>query len=122
MMSNKNLARRTDISVRFKGVDITKSIKKYLISITYTDNEDGETDDLQIRLHDREGLWLEKWLQKAVEAAASDSGFTIQASIKRKNWTGNGKDQKLKCGKFELDAVTVEGPPSVVVIKATSLP
>ena len=35
----------------FQGVDITASIRRFLLSITYTDNEEDEADDLQIKLH-----------------------------------------------------------------------
>lgn len=72
-MSNANLARRAAVEVTFDGVDITKSIKPYFLSLTYTDNEEDETDDLQIKLQDRDGIWLTKWLPQAVDAAASDS-------------------------------------------------
>ena len=47
---------RADIS--FKGANITNDIAPYLLSVTYTDNEDGETDDLQIRVQDRDSVWL----------------------------------------------------------------
>lgn len=69
-MSEISQARRTAAEVFFAGVNITSSIRKYLISLTYTDNEEGETDDLQIKLHDRESIWLTKWLDTAIQAAA----------------------------------------------------
>jgi phage protein D len=46
----------------------------------------------------------------------------IQAAFVRKNWHGDGKDIVLDCGEFELDAVTADGPPSIITIKGTSLP
>ena len=49
-MSSRNLARRTKAEVSFGGIDITKSIQPYLLSISYTDNEEDETDDLQIKI------------------------------------------------------------------------
>ena len=52
-MSDYKNTRRTEAEVTFDGVDITQSIKPYLLSITYTDNEEGETDDLQIKILDR---------------------------------------------------------------------
>ena len=124
-MSDSDLARRTAVEVTFDGVDITDSIKQYLLSITYTDNEEDETDDLQINLQDRDGVWLTKWLADAIDVAASNtpnSGFTISAVIVRKNWNNDGKDTVLDCGQFELDAVSAKGPPSVITIKGTSLP
>lgn len=70
-MSDKNMGRRTSVEVAFEGTDITSSILKYFKSITFTDNEEDEADDLQIVLQDRDGIWMEKWLNDAIEAAAS---------------------------------------------------
>ena len=289
-MSDINQARRAEMSVFFAGTDITSSLRKYLLSLTYTDNEEDETDDLQIKLHDRDNLWLESWLNTAIQSAAGSEveevekqykvtaqggvavhsskekksktlgtlaygtvisvksidegwanfkysdktgyvsesylqpiytgggeksavsasssasssdwnigdevtvsgrpqyssygtgkpganvtnykgsithlnlksgvpypicvgylgwfaesqvskaggtvaesapvqaedevgkGMKIQASITRLNWTGNGEEEKLECGQFELDSVTAQGPPATVTIKGTSLP
>lgn len=70
-MSDKDLARRTDAEVFFDGVDISKSMRKYMIAMTYTDYEENETDDLQIEIEDRDAVWLSKWLNIAIQAAAS---------------------------------------------------
>ena len=70
-MSSKDMARRASFEVSFDGIDITGSMRPYFLSMTYTDNEEDETDDLQIKLQDREGLWMCKWLNDAVQAAAS---------------------------------------------------
>lgn len=70
-MSNKEQARRTTAAIVFSGTDITRSILPYMLSLTYTDNEEDEADDLQIKLQDRDGIWLEKWLNDAIDAAAS---------------------------------------------------
>lgn len=69
-MIDKDLARRTDFSVTIGGIDITPDLKPYFIDLTYTDNESDETDDLQIKVQDRDGIWREKWLNTAVHAAA----------------------------------------------------
>jgi len=79
-MSDKDLARRTDAEVFFDGVDISKSLRKYLISMTYTDYEENETDDLQIEIEDRDAVWLSKWLNVAIQAAASSPPSAPQAS------------------------------------------
>ena len=75
-MSSRNLARRTKAEVSFGGIDITKSIQPYLLSISYTDNEEDETDDLQIKIQDRDDLWLTQWLDEISEKLswASPSG------------------------------------------------
>lgn len=68
-------ARRTAISVYIEDVDVTASVTPYLLSLSYTDNEEGETDDLQVKFEDRDGTWLKVWLNKIIEAAAmSDYG------------------------------------------------
>ena len=70
-MSDKNLARRASAEVAFDGVDITSSITPYLLSLTYTDSEEDEADDLQLKFHDREDIWLEKWLETMINASAA---------------------------------------------------
>lgn len=119
-MSGADAARRTEVEVAFDGVDITRSIKPYLLSMTYTDNEEDETDDLELRLQDRDQLWLEQWLTRAVEAAAA-AKLKMEAVIVRKNWNGGGRDDVLPCGAFELDSVEAGGPPSTVTLRGTSL-
>lgn len=85
-MSDKDLARRTDAEVYFDGVDISTSLRKYLLSITFTDEEENETDDLQINIEDRDDVWLTQWLNKAIQAAASGppsvSGSTYKVTAK----------------------------------------
>ncbi|MBR2131390.1 MAG: hypothetical protein IJ955_02435 [Oscillospiraceae bacterium] len=125
-MNPSDASRRSTAKFIFDGVDITTSVQSNLLSVTYTDNEEDETDDLQIRLQDRDGIWLEKWLNDAVESAVSSDGLKnqlkIQAIFTQKNWYGNGGEASLDCGVFELDSIDARGPPAVIAIKATSLP
>ena len=71
-MSGQSMGRRVDVEIAFEGVDISSSIQPYLKSVTYVDNEADEADDLQIVLQDRDGLWMEEWLNNAIDAAASE--------------------------------------------------
>ncbi len=244
-MSDRNLARRAKVEVRINSVDISESLRPYLISLTYTDNEEDETDDLQITLHDRDNIWLTQWLNQTLNSAAesnpysvsqvngsstdnfpktylahyncplyaaptpnsrvigylsspnhtvtilrwegefglieyqqdsvglpsyvtlptyahmpdfyihrkalireitgsplpsqsdpqsnqnyssdtsakvSGKGLSISAVIVRQNWNSDGKDEVLDCGTFELDTISASAPPSIVTLKATSLP
>lgn len=260
-MSRADISRRSVAEVSVDGVDISRSIRTYLKELSYTDNEGSEADDLQIILEDRDGLWMEKWLNDAVEAAVkketiqaeavaveektyvttakgglwarkgrgtntkklgllplgtevvvgeivngwasfqyngtkaylytgylkpversggaeavytvvkgdtlsaiarkygttyqklaayngisnpnliypgqkikipgsasgsggsvTTTGLRIEAAIVTRNWRGDGQDQVLDCGTFELDMVECSGPPSEVVLKCTSLP
>lgn len=61
-MSDKTLARRTAVKLYFKGVDISKNLSKYLLSLSFTDKEEDGTDDISISLDDRNGKWIKDWL------------------------------------------------------------
>ena len=111
-------ARRTAVRLTFAGVDISTDINKHLLSLTYTDNEEDKTDDLQLSLDDREGVWLGNWLN----TPGASKGVEISAVIVQKNWESNGKDRVLDCGVFEIDTVDGSGPPQKVTIKAGSIP
>ena len=127
-MSNKDLARRVRVEVSFAGTDITSSMLPYLLSLTYIDNQEDETDDLQITLQDSDGIWMTSWLSELVEAAASaetptvDGGLVIGAVFARQNWNGDGADEILDAGTFVLDKIDCSGPGSTVKISASSLP
>ncbi len=219
-MSDRDIARRSSAAIIFDGADISKSVLPYLLSLIYTDNEEDETDDLQIKLQDRDGIWLEEWLETAINADSvtpsavssentvisseitagtplylnnvkgyvssttsysfgtktgtfylwddkvirgrrritisselvgvpgqvtcwinaedahpvsfdsvseqqsftKSAGLTIGAAFVQLNFDGEGNDKTLDCGLFELDSVEASGPPSVITIKATSLP
>lgn len=116
-MAEKVLARRTSVDIAFGGTDITKDIKPYFLSLTYTDDTDEMADDLKINVQDRDGIWKKKWLTEAVEAAAGGK-LSISAVIRPEHWK---KDGKLKTGAFELDSVDASGPPATVTISASSL-
>jgi len=70
-MSDVNMARRAELEVCFDGVDITASMKPYLLSLTYTDREEDDADDLVIKLQDSSSIWMKSWLNWAVDAASS---------------------------------------------------
>lgn len=87
-MSDRDTARHALAEVYFAGVDISKSLRPYLLSLSYTDNEEDETDDLQIKIEDRDGTWLRKWLDVSAHAAiegggassaSGGSGYTVVA-------------------------------------------
>ena len=69
-MSDPNLSRRTEINIEIGGADVSEDINKYLLSFSYTDFEEDNTDDLRIELDDRDGVWLE-WFKERSEAGAS---------------------------------------------------
>jgi len=116
----ENISRRASVKIMMDGTDVTMDIQPHLMSLSYTDNEEEENDDLQIKLQDRDGIWMHQWLTDAVDAAAAGT-LKIGATIIRKDWNGTG-DSVLPCGVFELDSITADSPPSTVTLKASSLP
>ena len=79
-MSDENTARHAECTVEFNGTDITSSIMPYLLSLSFIDNEEDASDDLQIKLQDRDGIWMESWLQKMIDgdvSAASSDGYKV---------------------------------------------
>lgn len=62
-MSDKRLARRVELRLVFKNVDVPEDINLHLLSATYTDEEEDNTDDFQIEYEDRENNLLGKWLE-----------------------------------------------------------
>lgn len=66
-------SRRAAVQLFFDGVDISEDLREYLISMTYTDSEEDEADDLQIKLADASGIWRKDWIARAVDTASESS-------------------------------------------------
>lgn len=108
-------ARRTKAYITYEGADITKDIEKYLLSVSYTDNEEEKADDLQISLEDRDGTWVSDWLEQTGAKGAEVSALFVKVDEL-------GKEEILDCGVFKVDSISESGPPTKVSIKATSIP
>lgn len=120
-------ARRARVQLAFDGIDVSKEISKDLISLRYTDSEEDEADDLQITLHDRDGRWMNAWLDDALISqlnteVGKTKGLAITASIICEHWAKPNETLKLDCGKFALDSISASGPPARITIKASALP
>ncbi len=76
----KGEARNTQIKVLIEGVDISKDVNQHLLGMTYIDNEEDATDDLQIRMHDKDGIWLKTWLNEIIQTAA-DARYSRSTSL-----------------------------------------
>lgn len=113
------MARRSDWKVKVQGVDITDTVKKDLITLEITDNEEAQADDLQIKMADRDGEWLLKWLDETIQKGARTKGLSFAVWIGSSDHTGRVVQQKT--GTFALDSLNHDGPPAVVKIKCASL-
>lgn len=107
-------ARRAAIDVDYEHVNITDSIKGSLKTFSYTDAASGESDTVSLSLQDREHKWMGSWAPK--------KGDHISASAMFHDWEGDGDDWELYCGSFEVDDITMSGPPASCTISAVSMP
>jgi phage protein D len=89
----------TKYAILYNNKNITNDISRFMLSLTYNDKTQGESDDIEIELEDKDGLWQNSWYP--------EKGAKITMSI------GN-----LKCGVFEIDEIEVKGPPDTVSIRA----
>lgn len=109
------IARRTILKVKYEGTDISEDLEYYLLSLSYTDQEEDAADDLQIALEDREGNWARDWLEQT-----GGKNAKIEATIIQIN--EEGEESELECGTFQADTINESGPPTKVTIKATAIP
>ena len=99
-MSAIDNVRRTALKVLLNNVDISEDVNNHLLSLTYTDEEDGSSDDLEIQLEDRDNSIIGKWLNteldkrgKVTSKAASGGGtcpYSEPGSTLKKGSSGNG--------------------------------
>lgn len=106
-MRNKDLARRVTVKLFFKGKDISKELSKYLLSMTYTDNEEDKADDISITLDDREGKWIKDWLNTGKEKTT----YTATGEITKYDNTAIGKITKPdKTKEIKTDSGIIKQP------------
>lgn len=86
-------------TVLYDNRDITSDISKYMLSIKYNDKTSGESDEIEIELEDKDGLWQNSWYP--------EKGAKLTLTI-----------EDLKCGVFEIDEIEIKGPPDTVSIRA----
>lgn len=92
----------TPFTVTYNNKSITSDISKYLLSITYNDKTEGESDDIEIELEDVDTFWQNSWYP--------EKGASLNLTI-----------GGLKCGVFEIDEIEVKGPPSTVNIRGAAV-
>lgn len=107
-------ARRASVDIDYEHVNITDSIKENLQTFSYTDIASGETDSISLSLQDRERKWMGAWAPK--------KGDHISASALFNDWDFDGDNWEIYCGLFEVDDITMSGPPASCAIGAVSIP
>lgn len=106
--------RRASVDIFYEHVNITDDIRGDIKSFSYEDVALGESDSISLSVHDREKKWMRGWLPR--------KGDHISASALFSDWTGDGDNWKIYCGQFEVDDVSISGPPDTCNIGAVSIP
>lgn len=107
--AQERLARAVDAPlsvIQYNTKNITADISPFLLEVTYTDNLEGESDTLDIRLEDVDGRWISSWYPTQGDSLTARLGYAGQAL--------------LQAGDFEIDEIEFDGPPDAVTIKAVA--
>ena len=104
-------ARRTEITIIYKGKNITKEIHSQLTSCSQSDSI-NQLDTLELTLENRDMLWISSWMPQ--------KGETLKATLTLKHWEKDLEIITHDMGLFYIDTVDFSGPPDVVNIKAIS--
>lgn len=104
--------RKTKVTYMYNGAAMSAEMSGYITSMTYTDPASGESDAIEISIHDRDGKWLNGWKMQ--------DGDTMQASIEVENWTSEGDTKSFDCGYFLLDDFGFSGWPTTGTISGIS--
>ncbi len=99
----EEVARAGKVIVNWNGKNITEDIAPFVSSITYTDHEEGASDDISIVLDNTQGLWTGDWYP--------GEGDTVELYL-------GYADRLVNCGLFQVDEITASGPPHQMEIKA----
>lgn len=81
--------------VKYAGKNITEDITDSLISLTYTDAEENESDEITFTLADPLGLWRDAWYPKKGDKMELQIGYQGEALV--------------PCGTFAIDELTLDG-------------
>ncbi|PTT82945.1 late control protein D, partial [Pseudomonas sp. HMWF005] len=88
----------------YQQSNITRNVSLHLLSLTYSDFLTGEADSLEVELEDTEGKWRDAWYP--------GHGDTLALAI---GWEG---ESLRTLGRFEIDEVELNCPPSTITIHA----
>lgn len=99
--------REPKFKITYSGKNITEDITRYLIDVTYTDHAEGESDEVELRMEDTDGLWRGDWYPTKGEKLTLEIGYD---------------DFLMPCGTFEVDEIELGGAPDEITIRALASP
>jgi phage protein D len=86
----------------YNGKNLTEELTKYLLLVRYTDKLIGESDDIELSLEDTDRRWIDGWYPTKGDRIKLQMGYV---------------GGLLDCGEFEIDEITLDGPPDKVTLK-----
>lgn len=106
-MKNKQPVPHPVFKVVMNGKDVTAVLTPYLLSVKYTDFEEGEADTLDITVEDADGKFKGPWYPVKGQTLEMEFGYEGQTM--------------QKAGLFEIDEIDADGPPDVVMIRSIAI-
>lgn len=97
---------KPDFSLFYEKTNITADIEAHLIQFTYTDQLEGQSDELTVEFEDISGKWVRQWFPT--------QGDKLRAAI------GYQGKPLVSIGEFEIDEVEYHYKPSSISLKALS--
>ncbi|MDR2001401.1 MAG: hypothetical protein LBQ74_00050 [Prevotella sp.] len=99
----EEIAIKPVIRLFWNSKDVYKELSPYLSKVTYTDHEEAMCDEVRLVLTNTSGIWFNDWYPK--------EGDTLELNI-------GYQDKQFSTGLFEIDNITLYGPPDSIEIKA----
>jgi phage protein D len=87
----------------YQGVNITADVSRMVTEISYTNHENHLSDEIEVKLEDRDRRWQGPW--------SPTLGDTVTLQI---GYAGEGV---LPCGTFQVDELEIDGPPDTMHLK-----
>ncbi len=90
--------------VEYENTDITAHISPYVLSVSYTDFEHGQCDEIEVQIEDTNHIWKADWYPSKGDALKLNIGYE--------------GEKLLNCGSFEIDELEFASPPDTITLKA----
>lgn len=105
------MARSSSLNITYKGKDISKDISTSLLSFTYSDNEHGKADEIELVLENKKGLWVDTYYP--------EKGSIIEVGLVLYDWYKIGEVITVHWGRFTIDELNLRST-STFSMKAIS--
>lgn len=99
---------KTRLQIYYETTDITREVSADLLSFSYSDKVEDESDELTLTLKDPSGKWAGSW--------SPTRGDHVEAFLYTED------RGSLMTGRMTIDSLTVSGAPRIFELRAVSIP